>query len=113
MDTPGVAQNLGYDGSTPVHHFRLSGGYTTGPWELDASGQVVSSSYMLERLSASSPLTTGSTGGYFTLGSRIAYNINPDFTLSLAGMNLTRAVTQESPYPAIERQVLFYLTGHF
>lgn len=113
VDSSGVAQFLGYNGSTPAHHLRLNGGYTTGPWEFDASGQVVSSSYMLERLSPTDPLTNGSTGGYFTLGSRIGYNINDNFTLALSGMNLTRADTQESPFPAVERQVLMMLTGHF
>lgn len=113
VDSSGVAQMLGYDGSTPAHHLRLSGGYTIGAWEFDSSGQVVSSSYMLHSLDGGVTRTPGSTGGYFSLSGRIGYNITDNFTLALSGANLTRADTQESPFPAIERQVLLGLTGHF
>lgn len=113
VDSSGVAEFLGYDGSTPAHHVRLNGGYTTGPWEFDANGQVVSSNYMLQRASVAAPFTNGSTGGYFTLGARVGYNINDNFTLALSGMNLSQAYTEESPFPEIERQVFLSLTGHF
>lgn len=107
-DSASAGQFLGYDGSTPAHHFRLAGGYTTGKWELDASGQAVTSLHMQSSIG-----TKTYTSGYFTLESRVGYKITDNITASLSGINLTSANTQESPFPAIERQVLLGLTGKF
>jgi outer membrane receptor for ferrienterochelin and colicins len=95
----------GYDGSTPRHHFRMIGGYTTGPWEFDADEQVLTS---LRLFRSGSDQTTG---GYNSLSGRIGYKINDNLTASISGTNLTSTLTQESPFPAIERQVFFTLTG--
>ncbi len=113
VDSSGVAQGLGYDGSTPAHHFRLLSGYTKGAWEFDANGQLVSSSYMLHSLDGGITRIPNPVGGYFTLGSRIGYALTDNLTLALSGANLTRANTQESPFPAIERQAFLSLTGRF
>ena len=103
-----AAQKLGYDGSTPTHHFRLLGGYTTGAWEFDAAGQAVTSLHMQSAIG-----TKTQTDGYFALSSRIGYNITEQFTLALSGANITQAETRQSPFPTIERQVFLTLTGRF
>jgi hypothetical protein len=53
------------------------------------------------------------TGSYASLSGRVGYKIGEWLTLSVSGTNLDRRVTQESPYPAIERQVFLTLTGRF
>jgi outer membrane receptor for ferrienterochelin and colicins len=111
-DTAEVAQFVGYEGSVPQHHFRLLGGYTTGPWEFDANGQYLSSTKMLRALVTSSFVPV-STQGYATLGGRIGYNVNDHVTVALSGNNITRSQTDASPYPEVERQIFLTLTGKF
>ena len=52
-------------------------------------------------------------GGYTTFAARIGYKLSDCFTFSLSGTNLNRSVIEESPYPAVERQVFATLTGTF
>ncbi len=111
-DAQAVANTLGYEESTPVSHFRVLLGYTTGPWELDTNGQLVTSKDMLRNFQGTSYVNTP-TAGYTSLSARIGYKLTDEFTLSLSGTNLAQAYTQNSPYPAIERQVFLGLTGHF
>jgi outer membrane receptor for ferrienterochelin and colicins len=114
IDSQGVSDNVGYDGSAPQHHFRLVGGYTIDSWEMDANGQYVTSTHMKRTPNAavaSSPQTP--VDGYASLGGRVAYNINDHVTVALSGVNITRATTQENPYPAVERQAFMTLTGKF
>ena len=112
IDTTGVENFVGYDGSAPQHHVRLIGGYTTGPWELDANAQYLSGTRML-RAVALTGFTPVNTDGYTSLGARLGYNINSNITVAVSGANVTRGTTQESPYPAVERQVFLSLTGKF
>jgi iron complex outermembrane receptor protein len=112
IDNQGVATNLGYDGSSPRHHFRLFGGYTTGAWEFDGNGQYVTSNNMM-RASSTSAFAPIAVDGYFSLGGRIGYALDDHFTLALSGSNITNRVTNTSPYPAVERQALLSLTGKF
>lgn len=111
-DAATLANTLDYKKSTPESHFRLLLGYTTGPWEFDANGQLVTSTDMLRLLSGQTP-TGVPVAGYTSLSARIGYNITDNYTIALSGTNLTRADTQENPYPAIERQVFLGLTGKF
>ena len=107
-DGIGVARTIGYDGSTPAHHFNLSGGYTSGPWEFDAFSSAVTSAHMQSAVGVKTQ-----TNGYVSLSSRIGYKLNEQFTLALSGTNLTQVQTKESPFPAVVRQVFLTLTGHF
>jgi outer membrane receptor for ferrienterochelin and colicins len=112
-DSHGVETAYNYQGSTPVSHFRLSGGYTTGPWEFDANGQYLSSTDMLRTNSALSTFAPVFIGPYASLGGRIGYKITDQFTLAVSGTNINSSQIQESPYPAIQRQALVTLTGKF
>ena len=107
-DAISAARTLGYDGSVPASHFRLSAGYTLGPWEFDAQGQAVTGMHMQSAVG-----TKTATDGYFALSSRVAYKIDERYTLALSGSNLTQAYTKTSPFPAIERQIFLTLTGRF
>jgi outer membrane receptor for ferrienterochelin and colicins len=111
-DTAGVQQFNDYNGSAPQHHLRLLGGYTAGPWELDSNAQYLSSSDML-RATGTTTFAPVPTEGYVSLGGRIGYKINDKFTVALAATNITRDTTQESPYPAIERQIFLSVSGRF
>jgi outer membrane receptor for ferrienterochelin and colicins len=106
-DDPGVTAAGGYANSTPVSHFRLIVGYTTGPWEFDVNGQYLTSS-ILDRSNVRtlSPDYTDVTG-------RIGYKVTDQVTLALEGTNLAQANTQESPFPTIERQVFVTLSTKF
>lgn len=112
IDTMGVENFVGYEGSAPQHHVRLLGGYTWDQWELDTNAQYLSSTHML-RASSISSFAPVDTDGYFSLGGRVGYNVNSNITVALSGTNLTRGSTQESIYPAVERQVFLSLTGRF
>ncbi len=112
-DSNTVASVLNYQGSTPQHHFRLSGGYTTGPWEFDANGQYLTASNMMRVNSALSTFAPSSTDDYVSIGGRIGYKISDTFTAALSATNINSAAVQESPYPAVERQVFLTLTGKF
>jgi outer membrane receptor for ferrienterochelin and colicins len=108
-----VHTSLDYQGSAPESHFRLLLGYSTGPWEFDANGQYVTSLDMLRSTDGGLSSQFTPIGGYASLSGRIGYKIDERFTLALSGSNLTRANTQESAYPAVERQAFLTLTGHF
>jgi len=112
-DSASVASLLNYADSSPEHHFRLSGGYTTGPWELDANGQYMTSTNMFRATSNTSTYAPFPVSGYASLGGRIGYKIDDRFTVALLGTNIAQSTTQENPYPAIERQVFLSLTGKF
>jgi outer membrane receptor for ferrienterochelin and colicins len=106
-DDQGVTNAGGFTGSTPAHHFRLLLGYTTGPWEFDVDGQVLTSR-ILDRTNVRT-----ASPDYTTLSGRIGYQINDFATVSLSGTNLTQTNTQESSFPTIERQIFVTLTGKF
>ena len=112
IDTSGVEQYADYNGSAPQHHVRLLGGYTTGSWEFDGNAQYLSSTDMLRATSISS-FSPFYTDGYTSFGGRIGYSVNSNIVVALSGTNITRGTTQESPYPAVERQVFLGLTGKF
>ncbi len=107
-DQTRVQQSINYQGSAPEHHFRLLGGYTFHNWEVDANAQYVTSTEMLR-----SGYVVRPTDGYSSLAGRIGYNISDNFTLALSGTNLSHRITDASPYPALERQVLLGITGRF
>jgi iron complex outermembrane receptor protein len=114
-DSQSVLNNVDYQGSYPQHQIKLDGGYTYDKWEFDANGQYSSSTDMLRGVlpggeSAPVPIDTA---GYYSLGGRIGYKLSDQFTAALSGTNITRHLTDASPYPAIERQALFSLTGRF
>jgi len=108
-DQSAVLTNNDYQDSAPESHVRLLLGYTTGPWEFDGNGQYLSSTAMLRDLG--NDFEPVNVGGYYSVGARIGYNINDHFTLALMGTNISQTYTQESAYPAIERQVFLSLTG--
>jgi outer membrane receptor for ferrienterochelin and colicins len=110
-DSPLASSLLGYNGSTPEHHFRLTGGYTVGAWEFDANAQYLTSTNMFRDQGDGAIQVP--TSGYASLNGRIGYNINEHLTVAVSGTNITSAHTQENPYPAIERQVFLTLTGKF
>ena len=103
-----VLQSFGYEDSTPLHHFRLLLGYTTGPWEFDSNAQYLTSRTLFRLNSA-----RAESADYASLGGRIGYSMTPGITLALSGADLTQATTQESPYPKVERQVFLTLTAKF
>jgi len=107
-DSALVLQDFGYEDSTPMHHFRLLLGYTTGPWEFDTNAQYLTSR-ILFRLNTSRQ----ESDGYTSVGGRIGYQITPGMTVALSGTDLTSPNTQESPYPDVERQVMLSLTAKF
>ena len=114
-DSDGVSSNVDYQGSTPQHHLRVNGGYTYKQWEFDSNAQFVSSTNFLRDAdsltsTASNPVFVGS---YYTLGGRVGYNINDKFTAAVSGTNLTRNKVTTSPFPSIERQAMFTVTGKF
>ncbi|MDE2029191.1 MAG: TonB-dependent receptor [Alphaproteobacteria bacterium] len=108
-----AAAGLHYSGSAPEHHFRLWGGYTTGPWEFDAHGQYATSTDMLRTVSIGSNPTLVATAGYFTMGGRIGYKVSDHVTVAASFFNVTQDHLTTSAYPAIERQALLTLTGKF
>ncbi len=111
-DSSTVALLTDFNKSTPESHWRALFGYTTGPWEMDVNGQYVTASGMLRSFDAFDSFAKY-TPGYASIGGRIGYSINQEFTLALTGTNLTRADTQENPYQAVERQVFVSLAGKF
>lgn len=113
VDSGSAAIAPHYEGSSPEHHFSLLGGYTTGPWEMDANAQYLTSTDMLRSLDGGFTQNLIYTGGYLSVGGRIGYNINDHFVLALSGLNINRADTKESPYAAVQRQVFLSLTGKF
>ena len=110
-DEGDVKSNLDYEGSAPQHHLRLLLGYTTGPWELDTFGQLVTSTDMLRGTLMSFNPTYNN--GYENLSGRIGYKINDNLTFAVSGTALNANILQVSPYPAIQRQVFATLTGRF
>jgi len=103
-----VLQDFGLQNSTPLSHYRLLLGYTTGPWEFDTNAQYLTSR-ILFRLNKA----RAESDGYTSVGGRIGYQITPSMTVALSGTDLTQATTQESPYPEVERQVFLSLTARF
>jgi hypothetical protein len=112
LDAYLVAQTLNYANSSPENQIKLNLGYTTGKWETDLHGQFVTSTDMLRLVTGTVPQDVP-TGAYYTVGARVGYNVSDNMTVALSGTNLTRGFTQESAYPAVERQVLLNFTGKF
>jgi outer membrane receptor protein involved in Fe transport len=111
VDSPGVARTIDYQGSAPQHQVRLLLGYTSGAWEFDVDGQYVTSTKMIRSTDGGLTAFPTRTNGYASLGGRIGYNVNDHIAVALSGANITRSMTQESPYPAVERQIILTLTG--
>jgi hypothetical protein len=65
------------------------------------------------RVNAENAFPPTHVDGYFSFGGRVGYNVTDNLILALTGTNLSRADTQESPYPAIQRQVFLSATGKF
>lgn len=112
-DSSGVLNMVNYDGSAPAHHFRVLLGYSAGAWEFDTNSQYVTSTNMLRSSDGGATQFFTHESGYYSLGGRIGYKINDRFTVSASGNNLTRPVTPESAFPAVERTALISLTGKF
>jgi len=113
VDTNSVLSTVDYQGSSPESHFRLLLGYTTGSWEFDTNGQYVTGLNMIRSTDSGILALPTPVGGYTSVSARIGYKIDERFTLALSGTNLTQANTNESAYPAIERQLFLTLTGRF
>ncbi|MDR3449740.1 MAG: TonB-dependent receptor [Alphaproteobacteria bacterium] len=109
-DSPSAASALDTQGSFPQHHIRLSGGYTTGPWEFDAMGEYISALDMMGSILNPVPVHVA---GYIATSGRIGYQINDEYTVALSGTNLNKAYTTESSYPQVERQIFLTVTGKF
>ena len=112
-DAADVLAADGYQGSAPQHHFRLLLGFSRDEWELDGSGQYLTSTNMLRSQTGGVTESAIAVGGYTTFAARIGYKLSDYFTFSLSGTNINRSVIEESPYPAVERQVFATLTGTF
>jgi len=107
-DQGSVGDFIDYQGSAPMHHLRLLLGYSTGSWEFDLNGQLVTSTNMLRGTPSEIPVATG---GYETLSGRIGYKLTDKLTAALSGMNLNNNTLMASPYPAVQRQIFLSLTG--
>jgi hypothetical protein len=90
---------------------RLILGYTGDRWECDMNAQAVSGTNMLRSLDGGVTQSTFPVNGYTSLASRVGYKIDERWTASLSGTNLSQAKTTESPFPAIQRLVLFAVTA--
>jgi hypothetical protein len=108
-----VARLVNYHRSTPRHIFRLGLGYTTGPWEFDLANQYNTATSMLRSTDGGATQNPMFTAGYYTASTRIGYQITDWLTAALSGTNINRAETTASPFPAVERQAYFTLTGKF
>ena len=108
IDDAAVLQTFGYENSTPMHHFRALLGYTYDNWEFDTNTQYLTSRTLFR-------LNTGraSSADYVSLGGRIGYKITDGITAALSATELNNETIQESPYPAIERQLYLSLTARF
>ena len=108
-----VKSTVDYQGSSPQHHVRLLIGYTRDKWEFDMNAQAVTGTNMLRSLDGGSTQSAFLVRGYTSLSGRIGYQITDHLTVALSGTNLSQAVTQESPYPAIRRLILASLRAKF
>ena len=111
-----VKSNLDFEGSAPQHHLRLLLGYTTGPWEFDTFGQLVTATNMMRGYVQSfqpyiAQFIPTYNNGYEDLSARIGYRIDDNFTMALSGTHLSSNSLQVSPYPRVQRQVFVSLTG--
>ena len=109
-NSPLVAQILDYARSAPNHQFRLLLGYANDKWDLNLHAQYSTSTDMLRLTKV---LERDYAGAFYSLGGGVGYKLTDSITVSLAGTNLTRAVTNESAYPAVERQLLLNVTTTF
>ena len=109
-DAPRVAQTLDYTRSAPNHQFRLLLGYSDDSWDFNLHAQYSTSTDMLRLTTV---LGRDYAGAFYSLGGAVGYKLTESTTISLTGTNLTRAVTNESAYPAIERQLLLNVTRTF
>ena len=90
---------------------RLLLGYTSGAWEFDVDGQYVTATKMIRSTDGGLTAFLTPTNGYASLGGRIGYNVTDRIAVALSGADITRSMTQESPYPAVERRIILTLTG--
>jgi len=111
IDTKEASASLGFDGSSPRHRFRLSGGYTMGSWNFDTAAQMVSETRMLRSIGMTN--TKIKEGGYTTLSARIGYDINDMFDIALYGNNINHDYLTTGAFPKTERQLFLTLTGKF
>ncbi len=109
-DAPLAATLLDYDNSAPAHQLRANVGYTQGAWETDLHAQFATSTDMLRFTKSIVPVFAGAS---YNIGARIGYNLTDNIVIALSGSHLTRSVTQESAYPAVERQYLLSVTSRF
>ena len=103
IDSSLADQVVQYQDSLPQHDVRLSGGYTTGKWEFDGLTQYETPSKMYGTFEPQ----------YYNVSGRIGYKLTDNVTAALSGTNITRHYTQETLFPAVERQGLLTLTGKF
>ena len=108
-DGPLVAQKLDYARSAPEHQLRLNLGYTNDKWEADLHAQFVTT----DMLRLTTVLERVYAGAFYSLGGRVGYKLTDNITVALSGTNLTRGATNDSAYPAVERQLLLNFTGRF
>jgi outer membrane receptor for ferrienterochelin and colicins len=113
-DEQTISAVLKNDGSAPRHTFRLAGGYTYKKWEFDAQGSYVTDLNMLyNSTGVLGSSTTTHIDGYATLGGRIGYKINDNFTVAVSATNLQAAETKASAFPKVQRQAFLTVTGKF
>lgn len=113
IDGSDVLQWVDYQGSAPIHQFRLGLGYTTGQWELDGLGQYLTQTNMLRSPDGGNTLETIKTRAYTTLSGRVGYKLTDAATVAVSGTNLGQHYTATSPYPKVERRLMVSLTDHF
>jgi len=111
--TLGQAYGLSFDQSTPEHHLRFWGGYSTGKWEFDGNVQYLTGTDMLRSTDGGASSHFIPTGAYTSVGGRIAYTIMNGLVAAISGVNIQSHIQVTSPYPALERQILGTLTKRF
>lgn len=112
-DSADVARLVNYERSTPRQIFRLGLGYSTGAWEFDVANEYNTSTSMLRSTDGGTTQNPMLTGGYYTASGRIGYQITDWLTAAVSGNHINRSQTTTSPFPAVERQAFFTLTGQF
>ena len=103
--------SLHYQDTVPHHVVKAHVGYTTGPWEADAYGEVASnfsavsldgSNYSLIKLD-----------NYEILSGRVGYKLNDLTTVALQGTSLLTSSVANGPGLETQREVYLSLTRKF
>ncbi len=114
VDQQSVSDVVHNDGSMPRHMVRLGGGYSYQKWDFDTLFSYLGETNMLRNETGDQTgIGVRHTSGYVTLSGRIAYKLNDNFTFAVSGSNITSLTTQESAFPAVERQALVSVTARF